>query len=169
VNTDDLAAAFGKMGEDERTENFERSTLKLVLRRLGMPKQIVDNKDRSLAEGFSFSWFNDQGWLPYELQVTRCFSFDLAEVFKHPAKSALLQHLGTFWDESRLGSAGGVIFKAFGCGRLIVTLGVPFVLDARAYSTMHVPIKLTAEVGMFRIHQLDDFMDNHFDGEEITV
>ncbi len=172
-----IANLFGRSTEDDKLESFERSTLKIVLRRMGMPKKRIDRHERDAAEGFGFDWFNDQGWGgDGRMFSTRCFNFDFELLFTNPGKSALIKHLQEFWLERELNDDDTVIFRVNGVGRMTCNVGRPGTLNIPMnLPCMVIPFKLpgqgdgehTQVPGQALIATFDDYCDNAFTGEEI--
>ncbi len=166
-----IANLFGRSTEDDKLESFERSTLKIVLRRMGMPKKRVDQHERELAEGFGFDWLNNNDWAVGRIMTTRCFSFSLEELFTAPLKSPLIKHLQKFWIEQELADSDCVIFRAHGIGRL--TCSTSYDDDHMPeVPALRLPLTLTSHTGlvssrMVWFTSLDDYMTENFTGEEI--
>jgi hypothetical protein len=86
---------FAARTEDQKRETFEKGALDRVLKCLGWPGAHIDDTKRGVGpEGWNFDWFNRQGLLPGALVATRVFSYNLAEAFDNPKKSALM---AAFW------------------------------------------------------------------------
>lgn len=171
---EDMANAFGRATEDDKLESFERSTLKLVLRRMGMNKKRVDDLDKRLAEGFTFDWLDNQGWCgSIRLRTTRCFDFDLQALFTAPKKSALIKHMQEIWADQRLDSEDAVIFRANGIGRL-VCVAAPGSMNgdvppevACLVAPFLFPDGDDTSAGQAIFMTFDDYCDATFTGKEI--
>ncbi len=120
----EVAAAFGAQSDDDKKESFERSTLKLVLRKIGATAGQVRGWECELEEAFGWNWFNDQGWLNWMLLSDRIFSYDLLNLLvdrpkmKDPVVEMYYRHVRESWDKSRFESLG-VIFKCYARGRFV--------------------------------------------------
>ncbi len=170
-----IANLFGRSTEDDKLESFERSTLKILLRRMGMPKKRVDHYERDVAEGFGFDWFNGQGWGgDGRLFSTRCFNFDFELLFTNPKKSALIVHLQEFWLAQQLQQEDLLIFRVNGIGRVIcLACGENTLLDLpKDVPSLMVPFRYPSDDGDVVDGQaifmtFDDYCDTAITGEEI--
>ena len=118
--TDDLMALFTASSDEEKIENFALSTLKLVLGQLGASAKQVRWLANEHGEGFDFDWFNGAGYISPTVLATRCFNFNLAQLFTAPHRSPLTEH----WREVFNPRAEGdlcVVFKAHDLGRMMLT------------------------------------------------
>lgn len=144
----------------EKIEQFEQSTLKLLLRRMGMPKAEVDREAGELGPAFTCEWLDQCGWTDVPIRVDRCFSFNLTDVLTKPQSCPLVQQFHTRWVEHDRQPLI-VIYKAYGLGRLALTYGV------NAGPTF-LQVKLEGD-SVAKLFTWDAFCTNYFSGDEIHV
>jgi hypothetical protein len=118
-NDEDVFADYHKSVQDAKLESFEGSTLALILRQLGKPAAEVKRLQRELDEGFSFSWFNGEGFLPFEVYSTRIFRFNFADLFFTPSKSPLVEHF--IEEEKNYTGDFALVFRVYSAGRVVAT------------------------------------------------
>lgn len=113
---DDFMSSFSAALNEEKTEAFEASTLKLVLQALGMSPPQVRKCERA---GLTFDWFNEEGFISPKVVAGRVFTYNLEQALTTPTKSPL-----TAYFQGRLEEQGNnliVIVKCYRLGRLILT------------------------------------------------
>lgn len=116
---------FGLLSEDDKLENFEKSTLKLILAQMGVSKPRIKGLEK-LEEGFNTDWFNSEYLADDKLVITRIFKFNLTDVLYHPNRSEVITFYNDRFDEYVLegGKPEGhltVVFKVDGVGRMVAT------------------------------------------------
>ena len=84
MDPQEFAAAFSSKTNDEKKEDFERSTLSLVLKQLGASIAQVRGWENELGPEYSMEWFNRQCWLSPHLYTERCFNFNFEQLFTAP-------------------------------------------------------------------------------------
>lgn len=125
MDSEDVYAAFHKSAEDDKLLSFEASTLALVLRRSGMTAMEVKSLRREKGESFSFDWFNEEGFLEFEVHSTRFFRFNFPELFFTPTKSPVFKHLQEFSEQ--MGQRHfALIFRVYDAGRVVASNFKPF-------------------------------------------
>lgn len=154
-----LESAFGRDSDLEKVEQFEQSTLKLLLRRIGWTKRDIDIEAAELGPGFTFDWFNEQGLADFPIFADRCFHFNIQELLTKPLKCPLIQQFHERWVANGREDMA-VIFKAFNLGRIVVTKSVERTHGAPCIVTLIEP-----ETPVY-IQTWDVFCPTHFTEEE---
>ena len=120
---DDFLAGFREGKTDlEKEEDFEVSTLKLVLAQLGAPKPAINGWAKQFGPAFTFDWFNSRGIIPARVASRRVFRFEFKDLLFRPTKSEVVD---VFKDELEHGDSDDaklcMIFKVFEYGRMVAT------------------------------------------------
>lgn len=117
MDNEDLFGDFASKSEDAKLEAFEGSTLALVLRQLGSPPAAVKHVQHRLGEGFTFDWFNEQAFIFAEVDSTRMFKFNFADLFFKPRSSELVK---AWLDHpKRRVPKFSLVFRVFSYGRVV--------------------------------------------------
>lgn len=128
MDPSDFANAFSGSSEEDKVDQFQVSTLKLVLRQLGHTAKSVAALSRELDRSFDFDWFNTAGYTPCWVTATRCFKYNFQSLFT--ARCSRNHAIISMWEEAvqdmvEQGYAREdcvvCIFKCTGIGRLIAT------------------------------------------------
>mgnify|MGYP001576757903 CR=1 FL=1 len=111
---------FGALSGEDKRDNFERSTLKLVLGQIGWTKARIEREAEDLGPGFSWDWFNDLNLTGRaRIGSTRVFQFNFDDIlFKpshHPITEAFREFKGDSADPCCL------VFKVSDRGRWVAT------------------------------------------------
>ncbi len=118
VNADDIINnVFGKSSQDKKCENFEVSTLSLVLRQLGLTAEDVRNKKEELGAAYGWDWFNGEHDKLPRLGSTRDFNFNFWELITKPSTNPISKAFAAFDD----GNHCCLIFNVFDHGRWVAT------------------------------------------------
>lgn len=99
--------------------NFEVSTVGLVLQQLGFHAKEIRKLKDELAEGFGWSWLNDQGLVGATCGSTRAFNFEFFELLTRPAKHPITLAVREFikdQDEPHC-----LVFNVYDYGRWVAT------------------------------------------------
>lgn len=146
----ELFQEFSALSDEEKIENFERSTIQLVLRQLGKsPKEVKELAD-SLGPSFDWDWFNSEIDLSVQVVSTRYFKFNMIEFFTRPTKHPVV---ADFYTRSAVDKPLCVVFKAHDYGRMIITN-----MKLPDYTHIHVVVGGKP----CNIVQFNDFFSNHF-------
>lgn len=117
----DFVSAFSASSEEDKRENFEQSTLKLVLKQLGMSAKKVQYLSEDLGPEFTFDWFNYQQYISPLVLSDRCFRFNVKDIFLRPSKSPVVEMYDKATVEHDDNEPICLIFKCYDIGRLIAT------------------------------------------------
>lgn len=114
---------FGPASDGEKVGRFEQSTLDVVLGKLGYSASEIAEYRRCVGdpELWNFEWFNGAGFVPFAVEATRVFRFDLAEAFFRPTASKLLK---AYWERRKAfpeDEEYALIVKVAGWGRVVLT------------------------------------------------
>lgn len=125
--SEDLRDQFGAISQEEKLENFELSTLKLVLEQLGMPRAVVKSKVFEYSKMFSWDLFNSENYIKPWVSSVRCFNYNFLELYEKPRGHPLLKEIvacvekGIADKDLIPGDPYIVIFKAYDHGRMVAT------------------------------------------------
>lgn len=114
---DDIMSSFSAAMQEEKTEAFEASTLKLVLEALGMSPRQTRRVERDT--GMNFDWFNQENFVYPTVVAGRVFTYSLEQSLTAPTKSPLTEYFRQQLKEH--GDGLIVIVKCYRLGRLILT------------------------------------------------
>jgi len=158
TDPDDFLGRFSGSNEDDKQDQFEASSLKLVLRQLGCPNQRVEQLKRELGPDFGADWFNNQGWIGPDLKFHRIFKFKLDEFLTKPKKHPVILAYEQFFKEHN-GNDLIMVFKAFELGRMVITC-----LDLPAVTH----ISTCTDLLRINIALMDDFFERMY-GNDILI
>jgi hypothetical protein len=144
---------FGLLTQDEKLENFERSTLKLILGQMGFSKPSI-KKFEDLNENFTTEWFNQEFLAEDKLVITRIFKFNITDILLKPNKSEVIEafnkELDAFVDAN--GKSTGhltMVFKVDGVGRMVATTWPDFSTPALLVPSKYSEYYITTFPGFF--------------------
>lgn len=157
--------SFGLLTQDEKLENFEKSTLKLILAQMGHSRSAIKSFE-SMAEGFNTDWFNETYLGSDKLVITRIFKFNLADVLFKPSKSEVVKYFteqldvfGKTASDVALGDLTAV-FKVDGVGRMVATTWkTTEAPSVYLPSGSHAPFYITPFASFFSAWLGDDHQD----------
>ena len=126
-NADDFLNAFREpKSAAEKNDDFEQSTLSLVLRQLGSGSAAVKAQQRKLGPAFNFGWFNSRDVIPAYLCSHRVPRFHFDDLLFRPTKSEVAQKwLETAEEHPEHADNPDcpliMVFKVFDYGRMVAT------------------------------------------------
>lgn len=142
---------FGLLSDDDKIENFEKSTLKLILAQMGFSKSSIHRLETAEG-GLSVDWFNERFLADSKLIITRIFKFNFEDALFRPTKSEVVKYFYDAYDAfaSRPASADlTMVFKVVGVGRMVATTFTPPSSAMLRVSTGTVPFHITTFPGFF--------------------
>lgn len=119
TDPEDLIRAFAAAGPDEKRENFERSTLKLVLGQLGWSAGQIRGAAAEYGPAFGWDWFNEQNLVAVRVGSTRQFRFNLIELLTKPSKHPVVEAFRAF--KGADAEPCCMVFHIFEAGRWVAT------------------------------------------------
>jgi len=110
-NLDELLQTFGKESDEDKQQNFEASTAKLIAKQLG-----CDMSD--FPESCWCSWLEDMDLFPGRLFCQRVFTFKFEELLFKPSSHPIVRAYREFdvTDDDVTW-----VFKVYGYGRMVCT------------------------------------------------
>lgn len=108
-------ALFAPKSNEDKQEDFARSTMRLIARQLG--RNAAD-----VSEGADWHWFNSQFTIPgFWVGSTRIFRFDIVDLLFRPTRHPVIAALQEFRKEVPEGDDYIMIFQVYEWGRMFAT------------------------------------------------
>jgi len=126
TNGDPVASAFGSMSDEEKRDNFDVSTSKLILKQLGIPSSKINRLEDELGPAFGSDWINTHILNSEDAYVwtSRCFKYDFNDFLLNPDKADLLDDFmaGPIASGEKLYTVNHVmVFKHHAMGRFVIS------------------------------------------------
>lgn len=120
-DADDAANFFRSATDDERIEQFDTSTAKLMLKQFGMTPEKIRYTEYEYGEAFNVQWVVDNTPLDADVWVTRSFKYDVKDFLIDPRKSPIIKTYMQHIEENPSDDLPRfMVFKAYDIGRLVV-------------------------------------------------
>jgi hypothetical protein len=124
TNSDTIDAVLGQYGalsDEERQENFEASTIKLVLAQIGFSSKQIKVIERE--QNLTADWFNEQNYIDMHVLPQRVFRFNLDLLLYEPKRThELVVTIQELWPAlTSTGQDWAWVFKVYGVGRMVAT------------------------------------------------
>jgi len=135
---DNLKDLLDEEGAQKIAKNisFEQSTLAYVLRQLGYPAKKVKGLQRDFGAGFTFDWFNHEGFIYPTVESVRIFDFNFKDILFESEKHPISRHVKSIFSQEVLAADEFcLVFKAYDLGRMVATN-----IDVSLYTHIHVPL-----------------------------
>jgi hypothetical protein len=117
---DDLASSyFDSASDDERLEQFDVSTAKLVLKQLGIPPEKIKYVEYEFGPAFGLQWVAESIPLEIDLWSTRSFKYDIGQLLTAPYKSPIVKSYLEHIEENPSDLPRYMVFRAYDIGRLV--------------------------------------------------
>jgi len=148
-NLDDLLQTFGRESDDDKQENFEASTVKLIAKQLGLDRN-------ELPDSCWVDWLEDLDVIPGRIFCQRVFTFKFEDLLFKPTGHVIVNEYASLGvsDEDVTW-----VFKVYGYGRMVCTTIQPAV--GSAYASVPNPLDESKPLfiqpfaGYFRRYSLD--------------
>lgn len=114
-----LPSSLGGSSNEDKTENFERSTLKLVLGQLGKTAGEIRGLEADLGTGFGWDWFNQEGLVRGRIGSAREFRFNFFELLTKPTGHPIVEAFADFKGASL--DPCCLVFHVYDHGRWVAT------------------------------------------------